>query len=109
MYLQAALKKRAAEARTGVEDRSEFVVTKRSGETPTEWRVIEGPNKGAEVNIDNPVLAPTPQGPQAPHVGYQQAGKKSAGRHSGHILVDEVPVFRGSIADEKAKRDEADR
>jgi hypothetical protein len=85
-------------SRTGA-DRSSFRVTRwakdQNGKSfPTEWR---SPG-GAEVNIDDPRLVRSSNGPQQPHVGYQTAGKRGAGGAiRGHILVDDVPVSRPPI------------
>ena len=78
--------------KTGV-PKENFEVTKwgidKNGKTfPVEWRA-EG---GAEVNID---VGHKLDGPADPHVGYQTAGKRSAGGAvRGHILLDEVPYNR---------------
>lgn len=88
--------------RTGI-PRSEFKVTKWGktvdGKTvPVEWRVTKGPNAGAEVNIDDPRIVPSTDGPANPHVLYQSPGKrKSGGAVRGHIILDDVPVSRGRI------------
>ena len=82
--------------KTGV-DRDEFTVTRwgvdKNGKSfPVEWRVESGPNKGAEVNVDNSHLH---NGPDAPHVGWQTAGKRgSGGAKRGHILLDDVEYHR---------------
>jgi len=79
-------------ARTGV-DRSDFEITKwgysEHGKSfPVEWRA----RGGAEVNVD---LGHQFDGPDAPHVGWQTAGKRSSGGAArGHILLDSVPVNR---------------
>jgi hypothetical protein len=65
---------------------------------PVEWQALGG----AMVNIDDPTLIPTKEGPQVAHVGYQTPGKKAkGGRVRGHILLDEVPATRGSLGDKK--------
>ena len=65
---------------------------------PVEWKIDSGPFRGAEVNIDDPTLVPTSQGPADPHVGYQGPGKRtSGGRVRGHIILDRVPVTRGRL------------
>ncbi|MBC3339058.1 type IV secretion protein Rhs, partial [Pseudomonas proteolytica] len=65
---------------------------------PTEWRVQKGPNRGTEVNIDDPVLVSSKQGPQSPHIGYQTAGKRTdGGAVRGHILLKSLPVSRSRI------------
>ncbi|PIT48508.1 hypothetical protein BHC46_04650 [Snodgrassella alvi] len=74
-------------------DKSEFSVTKwgsdKNGKSfPTEYRVIQGKNKGAEVNID---IGHDNYGPGVPHIGFQTPGKNNI---TGHILVDEVPINR---------------
>jgi hypothetical protein len=79
--------------KTGV-DRSEFTETKwgrtKDGKSfPVEYRVLDGPNRGAEVNIDPGHKI---DGPEVPHVGWQKPGK-GAGRR-GHILLDDVPMNR---------------
>jgi RHS repeat-associated protein len=66
---------------------------------PVEWTAPGG----AGVNIDDPIMIPTGEGPQVPHVGFQTAGKRGAGGASrGHILADEVPASRSSLKDKKA-------
>jgi RHS repeat-associated protein len=88
--------------RTGV-PREQFSVTQWAtnvhGKTvPVEWTAPGG----AIVNVDDPTIIPTRQGPQAPHVGYQTPGKRSAGgRGRGHILLDSVPATRPSLQDAK--------
>ncbi|MGR2708531.1 polymorphic toxin type 47 domain-containing protein [Pseudomonas sp. AU10] len=88
--------------RTGL-SKEDFKVTKwgkdQYGKSfPTEWRVSDGPNKGAEVNIDNPLLVPSTNGPRSPHIGYQTAGKRGAGgAKRGHILLNITPVSRSRI------------
>jgi Bacterial toxin 47 len=83
--------------------KGEFKITKEArdkyGKTfPVEWRVESGANKGAEVNIDDPILIPVGQGPKDPHMGYQTAGKRgTGGAVRGHIILDKVPVSRGRI------------
>jgi len=85
--------------RTGV-PKEEFTVTKwgtnEYGKSiPVEW---QGPN-GANVNMDIPQwnnVKPNGQlgeGPHAPHIGYQTAGKGS-NRIRGHIFVDKIPATR---------------
>ncbi|NUE67746.1 hypothetical protein GYX26_11075 [Snodgrassella sp. ESL0253] len=74
-------------------DKSEFSVTKwgsdKNGKSfPTEYRVTQGKNKGAEVNID---IGHDNYGPGVPHIGFQTPGKNNI---TGHILVDEVPINR---------------
>ncbi|MBT2371259.1 RHS domain-containing protein [Pseudomonas fluorescens] len=65
---------------------------------PTEWRVLTGPRKGAEVNIDNPQLVPSTDGPSSPHIGYQTSGKRGdGGAKRGHILLELLPVSRSKI------------
>ncbi len=65
---------------------------------PTEWRVQRGPNKGAEVNVDDPTLVPSKEGPQSPHIGYQTPGKRAGGGATrGHILLELLPVSRSKI------------
>jgi RHS repeat-associated protein len=84
--------------RTG-QPREEFAVTKWEknvyGKTaPAEW----SHPSGAIVNVDDPTIVPTREGPQTPHVGYQAPGKRRAGgRKRGHILVDSVPVTRPGL------------
>lgn len=59
-----------------------------------EWRVTKGPNRGAEVNIDykhQPSKSEGQVSPDAPHIGWQTAGKPNK---SGHIIVDQVPAGR---------------
>ncbi|VVN44834.1 hypothetical protein PS664_05733 [Pseudomonas fluorescens] len=88
--------------RTGA-SREEFRVTKwgkdQYGKSfPTEWRVLDGPNKGAEVNIDNPLLVPSTDGPRSPHIGYQTAGKRgTGGAKRGHVLLELLPISRSRI------------
>jgi RHS repeat-associated protein len=90
--------------RTGV-SKNEFTVTKwgkdQYGKSyPTEWRVLEGRNKGAEVNMDDPRLVPSGDGPADPHVGYQTPGKRgTGGAVRGHILLESLPVSRARIGD----------
>jgi hypothetical protein len=78
--------------RTG-EPRESFRVTQwgkdANGKSfPTEWRSPSG----AEVSVD---MAHLKNGPNVPHVGWQTAGKRSAGgKVVGHILLDDVPVNR---------------
>ena len=92
-------------ARTGV-PKDEFTVTKTAtdinGKTvPVEWRVTSGPNKGAEVNVDDPRIVPSSEGPADPHVGYQTPGKRnSGGGQRGHIILDDVPASRGRLNDD---------
>lgn len=80
---------------------SEFVVTQESlgpdGQLhPVEWRVPNGPNRNAEVNIDE---AHDTFGPDVPHVGWKQPGKRKSGAKSGHILLDSVPYGRTKSKD----------
>ncbi|WP_072434425.1 polymorphic toxin type 47 domain-containing protein [Pseudomonas sp. NFR02] len=88
--------------RTGI-PRSEYSVSKwgkdQYGKSfPTEWRVQTGPNRGAEVNIDDPMLVPSKEGPKSPHIGYQTPGKRGdGGAKRGHILLQLVPVSRSRI------------
>ncbi|NVZ92215.1 RHS domain-containing protein, partial [Pseudomonas yamanorum] len=88
--------------KTGV-SKDDYTVTKwgkdQHGKSwPTEWRVLRGANKGAEVNIDDPTLVPSTKGPASPHVGYQTAGKRSGGgAKRGHILLELIPVSRSKI------------
>ncbi|MGF6094367.1 RHS repeat-associated core domain-containing protein [Pseudomonas sp. 18175] len=88
--------------RTGI-PKEEYGVTKwgkdQYGKTfPTEWRVEKGPNRGAEVNIDDPTLVPSKEGPSSPHIGYQTPGKRGGGGATrGHIFIDLVPVSRSKI------------
>jgi Bacterial toxin 47 len=75
--------------RTGV-PMNEFEATKvaktAEGKTITvEWTVKKGPNRGAQVNIDDPRIVPAMNGPQAPHVGYRTA----KGEVVGHIFPKE--------------------
>jgi len=75
--------------RTGV-PQNEFVPTQvaktANGKTITvEWTVKTGPNRGAQVNIDDPRIVPTREGPQAPHVGYRTPG----GEVRGHVFPQE--------------------
>jgi hypothetical protein len=75
--------------RTGVPS-NEFVPTQvaktANGKTITvEWTVKSGPNRGAQVNIDDPRIVPTREGPQAPHVGYRTPG----GAVRGHVFPQE--------------------
>jgi hypothetical protein len=69
---------------------NEFEATKvaktAEGKTITvEWTVKKGPNRGAQVNIDDPRIVPAMNGPQAPHVGYRTA----KGEVVGHIFPKE--------------------
>ncbi|CRM73282.1 Cell wall-associated polypeptide CWBP200 [Pseudomonas sp. 35 E 8] len=88
--------------RTGI-PKDDYSVTKwgkdKYGKSfPTEWRVEKGPKKGAEVNIDDPTLVPSKQGPQSPHIGYQTHGKRiDGGAVRGHILLKVLPVSRSKI------------
>jgi RHS repeat-associated protein len=88
--------------RTGI-SKSDFSVTKwgtdQYGKSfPTEWRVMTGRNKGAEVNIDNPHLVASTDGPADPHIGYQTPGKRgNGGAIRGHILLNLLPVSRSRI------------
>ena len=83
--------------------KSEFEVTKwgkdQYGKSfPTEWRVLKGKNRGAEVNIDDPSLVVSSDGPRDPHIGYQTPGKRGeGGAVRGHVLVSRVPVSRARI------------
>ncbi len=83
-------------SRTGV-PREAFTETKWSysldGKSfPTEWRVLDGSYKGAEVSMD---FAHTTAGPEVPHFGYQTPGKRATGGAvRGHILIDGVPCGR---------------
>ena len=81
--------------------------------TPTQWGTTEygktvpvewAAPGGAIVNMDDPTLVPTAEGPQQPHVGYQSPGKRGrGGRVRGHILLRGVPATRGSLQDKKLK------
>jgi RHS repeat-associated protein len=88
--------------RTGI-PKKEFSTTKwgkdQYGKSfPTEWRVLAGKNKGAEVNIDNPHLVISTDGPVDPHIGYQTPGKRGGGGAiRGHILLGLLPVSRSRI------------
>ncbi len=84
---------REAFLRTGV-DPDEFVVTQvaktKDGKTvPVEWSVLTGSNRGAQVNVDDPTIVPSIEGPQEPHVGYQTAGKRYRQAVRGHIFPEE--------------------
>ena len=84
--------------KTGV-DKSEFVATKWAKDSqgksfPVEWRS----KNGAEVSIDYAHYGIDRNGnwvsgPDAPHVGWQTAGKKIT---VGHIIIDSVPFGRPS-------------
>ncbi|TDK57718.1 hypothetical protein E1508_01715 [Pseudomonas moraviensis] len=93
-----------AYTRTGV-SKNEFTVIKwgkdQYGKSyPTEWRVLEGRNKGAEVNMDDPRLVPSGDDQTDPHVGYQTLGKRgTGGAVRGHILLEFLPVSRARIGD----------
>jgi len=84
--------------RTGV-PKEQFTPTKwgrdANGKSfPAEYRVLSGPNKGAEVNVDVGHTTSN-KGPLVPHVGYQGPGKRNAGgTKRGHILIDDVPYNR---------------
>ena len=55
-------------------------------------RVLEGKNRGAEVNID---IGHTSKGtPAAPHVGWQTPGKNNT---VGHIFINSVDVNRSRV------------
>ncbi|QOF86770.1 MULTISPECIES: polymorphic toxin type 47 domain-containing protein [unclassified Pseudomonas] len=55
-------------------------------------------NRGAEVNIDDPSLVVSSDGPRDPHIGYQTPGKRGeGGAVRGHVLVSRVPVLRARI------------
>uniref|UniRef100_UPI0018F868EE RHS repeat-associated core domain-containing protein n=1 Tax=Pseudomonas palleroniana TaxID=191390 RepID=UPI0018F868EE len=88
--------------RTGI-PKDEYIVSKwgkdQYGKSfPTEWRVQNGPNRGAEVNIDDPGLVPSKEGPKSPHIGYQTPGKRTVGgAKRGHILLELVPVSRSKV------------
>jgi hypothetical protein len=98
---------REAFRRTGVPI-DEFEVTQ-WGKTlegksiPVEWSVRSGPNRGAQVNMDDPRIVPTVEGPQAPHVGYQSPGKRRGGGATrGHIFPESgVLASRGSLKDKR--------
>jgi RHS repeat-associated protein len=65
---------------------------------PVEWQAPGG----AIVNVDDPTIIPSGEGPQKPHVGYQSPGKRGrGGRQRGHILLPSVPATRGSLRDKK--------
>lgn len=65
-------------------------------------QIFETAPNGAIVNVDDPPIIPTKEGPQVPHVGYQTPGKRrDGGRSRGHILLDSVPVTRPSLGDKK--------
>lgn len=65
---------------------------------PTGWRVVSGQNKVAEVNIDDPSLVPSTDGPSSAHVGYQTPGKRGGGGAiRGHVLLRLVPVTKARI------------
>ncbi|AYG08578.1 hypothetical protein D7M10_16395 [Pseudomonas fluorescens] len=95
---------RKAFRRIGV-SKDDYSVTKwgkdKYGKTfPTEWRVQKGPNRGTEVNIDDPTLVSSKKGPQSPHIGYQTAGKRAGGGAvRGHILLELLPVSRSRIGE----------
>jgi hypothetical protein len=86
---------------------ADFVATKTGktalGKTITvEWRVLNGPGRGARVGVDDPTIVPTVEGPQAPHVGYQTAGKPTT---VGHIFPEEgVMASRARLSDYKPKK-----
>lgn len=90
--------------RTGI-PKDEYSITKwgkdKYGKSfPTEWRVENGPKKGAEVNIDDPTVVFSKKGPQSPHIGYQTPGKRSGGGAvRGHILLELLPVSRSKIGE----------
>ena len=83
-------------SKTGV-PKEQFTVTKwgvdKYGKSfPTEYRVLEGKNRGAEVNID---IGHTSKGtPAAPHVGWQTPGKNNT---VGHIFINSVDVNRSRV------------
>ncbi|MDH2433999.1 polymorphic toxin type 47 domain-containing protein [Pokkaliibacter sp. MBI-7] len=92
--------------RTGA-DPSEFTVTqwgvdKYGKSFPTEWKVLSGKNKGAEVNIDDPTIVYSSDGPANPHIGYQTPGKRGVGGAvRGHILLRLTAVTRRRLEDSK--------
>jgi len=101
---------REAFLRTGV-PLEEFTVTEvaktADGKTiPVEWSVLYGPNRGAQVNIDDPTIVPTKEGPQVPHVGYQAPGKRYAREGvRGHIIpTDGVLASRAGLGQRKQVR-----
>ncbi len=60
--------------------------------------VLNAHNKRAEVNIDDPLLVPSTDGPSSPHIGYQTAGKRgTGGAKRGHLLLELLPVSRSKI------------
>uniref|UniRef100_UPI001F4FF3C4 polymorphic toxin type 47 domain-containing protein n=1 Tax=Pseudomonas rhizoryzae TaxID=2571129 RepID=UPI001F4FF3C4 len=101
-YTQFNSAKNEAFILTGV-SKEEFTVTKWAKDQygkshPVEWRVLSGRNKGAEVNIDDPTLVPSANGPKSPHVGYQTPGKRGeGGARRGHILILSAPISRSRI------------
>ena len=88
--------------RTGI-SKAEYSVSKwgkdQDGKSfPTQWRVQSAPNRGAEVNIDDPLLLPSKEGQKSPHIGYQTPGKRAGGgAKRGHILLKLVSVSRSKI------------
>lgn len=65
---------------------------------PVQYEVLSGPNRGAQVNIDDPLVVKTSEGPANPHVGFQRPGKRRSGQgQRGHIILNEVLVTRGRL------------
>lgn len=88
--------------RTGV-PRDQFEVTEwgvtiDGKSIPTEYSVLSGPYRGAQVNMDIPKLqtkgGSLPMGPSSPHIGYQTPGKP---RTRGHIFVEGIPASRAPL------------
>ncbi|MWV17462.1 hypothetical protein F3I16_15580 [Pseudomonas sp. L-22-4S-12] len=60
--------------------------------------MLNGRNKGAEVNLDDPALVPSSDGPASPHVGYQTPGKRDGGgAKRGIFWFRSSPVSRARI------------
>jgi len=78
-------------------DFAEFQALEQNPMTMQDW--IDALDNGANVNMDIPQwnnVKPNGQlgeGPYAPHIGYQTAGKGS-NRIRGHIFVDYIPATR---------------
>jgi hypothetical protein len=70
--------------------------TQRGKSITVEYRSLDGPDEGAEVNTDGPL--PGGKGPPYPHVGHQSAGKRKRGagvrRHMG---LHQVPAGRSGL------------
>ena len=77
-------------------EKTKWTYDKHGKSHPVEYKVLEGKNKGAEVNIDFPHFD-NPDAPHLPHVGWQTSKPKT----TGHIFLDNVPYNRPPIGKEQ--------